>query len=359
MGEIVERAIDCDVHCEPPSMAALQKYLDPYWLEYVRGGNIRIGHPLPAGPYPPNARVSARPSARQSGTFPPRDYETLREQLLDPYQPERVVLNCISTFHQNRNPYFQVAITKAVNEWLRDEWLDKDPRLRASMVVPAFDPEAAAEEIERLAPDRRFVQVLLPVRSETPWGNRRYRPLHEAASRNGLPIGLHAWGPYGMSPTTTGYARTYFEDYLANSQLVAPTQVLSLVAEGVFDLYPSLRICLIECGFSWLPSLMWRYDKDWKALWREIPWLKAKPSEYISRHFRFTTTPLQVPSHVPTTHVAQLVHMMRAWELLLYSSDYPHDHGDDGMERVMETLGEEGRKAVLFDNATSFYELGL
>jgi len=74
-----------------------------------------------------------------------------------------------------------------------------------------------------------------------------------------------------MAPTSTGTAATYYEDYLYNSQIVAPNQVLSLVAEGVFDRYPDLRVCLAELGFAWLPSLLWRFDKDWKALWRENP----------------------------------------------------------------------------------------
>jgi hypothetical protein len=39
--------------------------------------------------------------------------------------------------------------------------LDREPRLRASILVPAHNPDLAVAEIERVAPDRRFVQVLL------------------------------------------------------------------------------------------------------------------------------------------------------------------------------------------------------
>ena len=138
-----------------------------------------------------------------------------------------MILTCVATFQGSRNPYFEAAITTAVNNWMRDEFLDRDERLRGSIVVPSFHPEAAAEEIDRLGGDRRFAQVLLPVRSETPWGNVRYRAIHEAASRNRLPITLHAWGGWGMAPTSTGTAATYYEDYLYNSQIIAPNQVLS------------------------------------------------------------------------------------------------------------------------------------
>ena len=61
--------------------------------------------------------------------------------------------------------------------------------------------------------------------------------------------------------------------------------MLSLVSEGVFERFPDLRVVLIECGFAWLPLLLWRFDKDWKGVWREVPWLKHRPSEYVAEHF--------------------------------------------------------------------------
>jgi predicted TIM-barrel fold metal-dependent hydrolase len=39
------------------------------------------------------------------------------------------------------------------------EWLDREPRLRSSIVVPLQNASMAIEEIERRAPDRCFVQV--------------------------------------------------------------------------------------------------------------------------------------------------------------------------------------------------------
>ena len=42
------------------------------------------------------------------------------------------------------------AICSAVNDWIVEHWLNKEPRLRASIVVPAQAPLLAVEEIERL-----------------------------------------------------------------------------------------------------------------------------------------------------------------------------------------------------------------
>jgi hypothetical protein len=355
MSQIMPGAIDCDVHVEPPSMGALLGYIDPYWHELIRGGRLGVGHRL----YPESEPMSARPEARAAGSFPPHSYAELRAQFLEPAQPAAAILSCVATFQGSRNPYFEAALTTAVNNWVRDEFLDRDQRLRGSIVVPSFHPEAAAAEIDRLGGDRRFVQVLLPVRSETPWGNVRYRAIHEAASRNRLPITLHAWGPWGMAPTATGTAATYYEDYLYNSQIIAPNQVLSLVAEGVFDRYPDLRVCLAELGFAWLPSLLWRFDKDWKALWRETPWVRDKPSRYVREHVRLTTSPTLIPGRVPASELAQLADMLDAGHMLLYASDYPHDHGDDAAGNLLAVLSEADRESVLSKNAAAFFGIAV
>ena len=65
----------------------------------------------------------------------------------------------------------------------------------------------------------------------------------------------------------------------------------------VFERLPDLRVTLLECGFAWLPPLLWRFDKDWKGLWREVPWVKEPPSGYVRRHIRATTAPAHIPHH--------------------------------------------------------------
>jgi len=348
--------VDCDVHVEPASIDVVKKYLSSYWVEYLRGaGRVTLSS---AGLYPPNVPLSALPEARAAGSFPPQSYEQLKTGYLDRVEPEIVILNCIATFLAGRNPYYEAAVARAVNEWVRDEWLDRNERLRASIIIPALNPDAAAEEIERLAPDPRFVQVLLPVRSETPWGNLRWKRIHEAAADAGRPLAFHAWGDLGSSPTTMGYSHTFYEDYVSISQVTAPTQLMSLIAEGVFDRLPSLNVVLVECGFNWLPPLMWQFDKDWKSLWREVPWMKRRPSEYIRSHVRATTSPSHLDD-VAVEQVAQLAEMLGASEMLMYSSDYPHDHGDGGFETVLGVLGESGRASVFRGNADLFYGLKL
>lgn len=335
--------IDCDVHCAPSSLATLAPYLSDYWQEYTQTAGIRLTGM--ANAYPPRSPTSGIPV--------PCDYESLKQGVLDTEAPRFAVLNCLTICEAHRNPYYQAALASALNDWIREEFLDRDDRLRASMVLSTVDIDDAVAEVERLGVDRRFVQVLLPIRVDTPYGNRRFHRLYAAAQEHGLALGLHAWGRAGHSPTTSGYTLSYLEDYVSN-QVIVQTHVLSLVSEGVFERMPGLRVSLMECGFAWLPSLLWRFDKDWKGVWREVPWVKEHPSAYVRRHFRATTAPAHMPAHRPEA-ISELLEMVGA-DLLLHASDYPHNHGTSAAA-LYALLDETTLGQVRDANAVELYGL--
>ncbi|MGH2887559.1 MAG: amidohydrolase family protein, partial [Solirubrobacteraceae bacterium] len=267
--------------------------------------------------------------------------------------PRLVVLNCLTGFETHRNPYFSAAVASAINDWMREEILARDARLRASLVVSTVSTEDAVAEISRVGDDPRFVQVLLPVRSDLPWGHKINHPIFAAAREAGLQVGLHAWGRAGKAATPSGFTTTYLDDYVGN-QPIAQTQVLSFVSEGVFERFPELRVVIAECGFAWLAPLLWRFDKDWKGVWREVPWVKQRPSEYVVDRFVFTTA----PAHLPDDAVAvrQLLEMMDVPATLAYASDFPHDHGN-GISLLIDQLSDDDRRRVLWGNAAELYGL--
>ena len=124
-------------------------------------------------------------------------------------------------------------LARQSNDWQIEHWLDPEPRLRGSLIVPSQNPELAVREIERLGGHPGFIQVMLPARSQAPYGNRRYHPIYAAAVRHDLVIGIHYGGAPGLAPTSVGWPSTYLEEYVGMSQ-VFQAQVLSLVSEGCF-----------------------------------------------------------------------------------------------------------------------------
>ena len=71
------------------------------------------------------------------------------------------VLNPLLGAAEQLNDEYGAALATAINDWQIAEWLDPEPRMRASICVAYEDAELAAAEVDRVAHDRRFVQIQL------------------------------------------------------------------------------------------------------------------------------------------------------------------------------------------------------
>lgn len=345
--------IDADVHLELPSVEALFPYLTAHWREYISQSAFK--GPV-ENPYPPGAPTSLRPDLRVVGGPALGTMLTqIREQVLDAQQLDYAILTCAYGIESIHNPDAAAALASAMNDWQIAAWLDQEPRLRGSIVVPSQQPALAAQEIARVGGHPGFVQVYLPVRSAALYGNRQFQPLYQAAVEHDLAIGLHFGGATGTPPSPVGWPTYYSEEYAGMTQ-VFQSQLTSLVVEGVFDRFPSLRVTCIESGWTWLPAYWWRIDKEWKGLRREVPWVRRAPSEYIREYCRFTWQPVDAPPDVAT--LQQVFDQLESPDLLLYASDYPHWHADTAVERdFIAGLPAAVRQKLLGENASSWYRL--
>jgi len=245
----------------------------------------------------------------------------MARQALDPFGTSIAICNCLYGAQAAYSEDLGAAIARGVNDWIAKEWLDRDPRLRASIVVPQQNVEMAVDEIERVAKDKRFVQVLLLVSGDTALGRRHNWPIYQAALRHGLTIGIHAGSMYRHATTSVGWASSFTEEYV-NHATAFQSQLMSLVTEGVFAKYPELTVVLMESGVSWLPAFMWRLTKFWKGLRSEIPWVSDPPTSIIRDRVKLTLQPFDGPTD--DGGVARLMDHIGSDEMLLFSTDYPH-----------------------------------
>ncbi len=353
--------IDPDVHHTWASPAELVPYLPAEWRDYAQAPG---GYLMPMDPavmtYPGQWGTNKRLDTYPEGGGPPgSDYDTLRTQLLDPMRVERAVLSYdIGTQSGLANPYFAAAVCRAANDWSRDRWLGRgDERLAGAILVPTELPEAAAEEVRRLAHDPRFVEVLVVENTlGKPFGHPAYHPILAAAAEAGLPVAIHSGGELigrAAQPMAGGIAGSRLE-LMATVTQPAMHHVASLVTHGVFERVPSLRVLFVEHGFTWLPSLLWNLDARYEILRRESPWVRRRPSEYVVDHVRFTTQPFDL-----TRDRSQLVALLEAHdgldEVLCFASDYPHWDADEP-SYVASRLPAGWERKVFHDNAAALLE---
>ena len=160
--------------------------------------------------------------------------------------------------------------------------------------MPQQNAELAVDEIERVARDRRFIQVLLHVGGEVTLGRRQLWPIYAAAERLGLTVGIHAGSMFRHPTTPIGWPSSYTEEYV-NQATAFQSQLTSLITEGVFAKFPNLTIVLMESGVSWLPAYLWRLTKFWKGLRSEVPWISDPPASIIRDRVRLTLQPFDAP----------------------------------------------------------------
>ena len=340
------RAIDCDVHPGVPDIKALFPYLDDHWRDQVEDRGIPS---LESISYPPNAPITARADWRGPKGVAATSVADVGRHVFERWGAGTAILNCLYGVQLVFNEDMAAAFARALNDWIVAEWLDRDPRLRASIVVPLQNIEHAVDEIERRAGDRRFVQILVLAMGETPLGRRSYWPLYAAAVRHGLPIGIHAGSAYRHPVTSLGWPSYFSEDYAAQSQAFQ-SQVASLITEGAFAKFPALKVVLIESGVTWLPGFLWRFSKFWRGLRSEVPWVDRSPAEIVRDHVRLTIQPFDAPPEA----VERAIDHLRSDDMLLYASDFPHWQFD-GDDTLPPGIPESLKRKILVENPIATY----
>ena len=206
-------------------------------------------------------------------------------------------------------------------------------RFAGFATLPTADPRAAAAELERAAGELGLIGALV---NSTLGSNgaflddARFAPLLERFERLDVPLYLHPAPPsaalrdalyHGLPPAVAGRLATGAWGWHAEAGL----HVLRMIATGVFDRHPGLRLIVGHCG-EMVPFMLDRID----AMLRP-PGLALKPSEYFLRNIWVTTSGLfSLPPVLCTVQVLGV-------DRVLFSVDYPF--GDNAAGRaLLDTL---------------------
>src|ERR1700734_1241562 len=126
--------IDSDIHPGVPDIGALLPYMNEFWQEsFVARG--MDGFDMMS--YPLNAPITCRPDWRVKGQRPGASLDAMRSQALDKFGIDIAICNPLTGGQVAVSESMGAAICSAVNDWIVEEWLGKEQRMGAPIVITA------------------------------------------------------------------------------------------------------------------------------------------------------------------------------------------------------------------------------
>src|SRR5690606_28551415 len=171
-------------------------------------------------------------------------------------------------------------------------------------------------------------------------------PIYEAAEETGVVLAVHGAPSYDL-----GLER--LQKLVEVRALTHPfsqmIQLTSMMFEGVFDAFPSLRVAYCEAGSGWVPFMAERLDLEYSNRRGQAPELKQPPSEHLRSGRVFFHCELDEKG------LAYAIDALGRDDAFFCASDYPHEPRSEFPEKVEEFLGranlsEETKRKILWDN---------
>jgi predicted TIM-barrel fold metal-dependent hydrolase len=356
-GSPLVNVVDTDVHPVTRTDEELAEYTpEPWRTRYFgrRGGSASTS-PMSVFSSPQMDLGGARRDAvPPHGGRPASDPEFTQQQLFERAGVDYAILVPLIARLQV-NPELEAALCGAVNRWLADTWLstyNTNDVFRGTLRVACSDPDLMVAEVERWVGHPGFVQVMLDPGNPVLLGEPRYDRFYALCQEANLALGFHVIKTVRFQ-TPVG-TPSYWTDYATPLPLAYAAQLVSMIYGGVFERFPRLRVAFIEGGFSWVLPLMYRMDRQWKALRSEIPGARRRPSDYLREQIRFDTQPFEESPN--TGALDRMFDYLECDDLFMFATDYPHFDFDDPLW-VYKRIPARMRDGVLRDNALAFYQL--
>ncbi len=256
-------------------------------------------------------------------------------------------------------PFFEdkdmaAAMARVYNNWLADYCRTDPQRLKGVALTPIQDPQQAVKELRRCVTELGFVAVGTPAHSSS--GKNLDHPDHypffAEAERLGVPVCVHV----GTGRPAAGVERfdNAFFTHVITHSFELMIGVLCIVAGGILERFPKLKVAFLEAGAGWVPYWMERLDEHYEYLQPTVPWLTKPPSEYIrSEQVYF--------SFEPDEHTLRFVIDFVGEDRLLFASDYNHSdskfpHTVEAVTR-REGMQETTLRKLMGENAARLYNI--
>lgn len=306
---------------------------------------------------PPTGDRFTPGSRTAPGVHPSSDPEVVGRAIFDDRGADFAIVHPMSNGIQP-DRHLMSALMSAHNQMMVERWLESGSyadRFRGTIRVNPDDIEGSLREIERWKDHPSVAQIGIPLQSQAPYGRPHYRPLWKAACDAGLPVAVHLEAGNGIQhpPTPSGVARTYSQ-HLGFQPLSYIYHLMNMIAEGVFEAFPDLKIVWADGAADLLTPMIWRMDTFGRPHLEQTPWAPRIPSDYLENHVYFVLGALDGPGDAE--YASEWLRMTGKEDMLMFGSSYPSWQINDP-STLPSAWSDEQRDKVLWKNATGLYHL--
>jgi len=178
---------------------------------------------------------------------------------------------CGQVFHEAKDKDVALACVQAWNDFILEELAGDFPgRFIPMMIIPLWDPVAAAAEIERTA--ARGARSIAFSENPTKLGlpsihTEHWDPVLRACDETGFVISMHVGSSSNLIRTSPDMPTLAFMAYSAAANQAGT--LLDWLFSGNFVRFPRLRIALSEGSIGWIPYFLERAEQvvDKQRFW--------------------------------------------------------------------------------------------
>jgi uncharacterized protein len=291
---------------------------------------------------------------------PPASYlPEERVRMLDAWRVDKGVLfPTVGILWDVADNELAAAYARAYNNWVHEFAAAASGRVIPIAHLALQDPASALAELRRCL-KLGFKGIFL---APEPITGRRFShpdfdPIWRECEAAEVPVCLHVIVRFNRAPGLLGTFyqpgdfRAVFGFALGGFAQVVPA-MMTMVADGLFDRFPRLKVLCVEAGCGWAPYIMDRMDEKYAHLGWTFP-TKLKPSDYLRRNIWVVAEPEE-------RTIGAVMDLMGE-DRVLWGSDFPHIDSTLEAPRLIResaaSLGPERRAKLMGENARALFPL--
>lgn len=255
-----------------------------------------------------------------------------------------------------KDPDYAAAFAKSYNRWLAEDICQpSDGKLVGVALLAPHDADAAAKELRRAKAEYGFSTVMMCADGNHLLGHKSYDQVYQAAAELDVAVAIHASG-FHLGGGGVDMFPKFIQAHTASHPFGILRQFTSMMFEGIFEKFPTVRFAFLEAGGTWVPWWLDRMNEEYEHRGdMDALTLTKPPRDYVHKggNIFFGCEPGEGLLGATMDYIGD--------DIVMYATDYPHWDGDypESLEEMKSRpdLTEVQRYNLLRGAAARFYKL--